>query len=72
MAFKGDLCAANGTYQKDGEEKTSWLKCGAVFEKDGKLSVRLEAMPMHRNENGEVWFSVFEPRRKAQSNEPSW
>jgi hypothetical protein len=59
----GDLCAPNGKYIKDGEEKTRWLKCGIVLETDNGMRVKLECVPVGTDFEG--WFSVFE---KKESN----
>lgn len=58
MAKVYDVCAG----QKDGKsEKVRWLKVGAVFEKDGRLSMKLDSIPAGEW-NG--WLSLFEPKPK--------
>lgn len=43
---------------KDG--KTRWHKCGAVFESDKGLSLKLESLPI----GFDGWLSLREPRPK--------
>jgi sulfur relay (sulfurtransferase) DsrC/TusE family protein len=60
-----DLSAPNGTYvdRETGEEKTSWIRCGAVIEKaNGKKAVKLEALPIEFN----GWLNCTEPRSPVQ------
>lgn len=61
----------NGEYtDKDGNTKTSWLDCGSVLESDGKMKIKLDAMPTSKDFDG--WFQCFdiEPRQ-GQSNRGS-
>lgn len=69
----GDVMYPNGKYIKEGEEKTRWLKCGALFEtEDGRLRLKMEAMPTVMEEG--PWFAVFEPidggRSQRQQSKP--
>lgn len=66
---KFDVCAVVGKYTNaNGEEKTRWINCGAVFEKEGRLSLKLECVPVGEW-NG--FFSLFEPRpRDRQATAP--
>tara|TARA_A100000172_G_scaffold69562_1_gene49665 strand:+ start:3838 stop:4080 length:243 start_codon:yes stop_codon:yes gene_type:complete len=43
----------------DGRDKPVWLKHGVAFEKDGKISIKLESLPLP-NKDGEVWLRLFE------------
>ena len=62
MASKlGDIMFPNGKYQKDGEEKTSWLRCGVLLQTDNGMRIKLDALPVNMQEG---WFSVFEDRDK--------
>jgi hypothetical protein len=63
-----EVVSANGTYTgADGQEKTRWLKCGVVFKSDkGSYTMKLEAIPARRNENGELWLNLFVPKKKEQ------
>jgi hypothetical protein len=45
MALKFKIRAKVGTYMKDGVEKNAYKDIGAVFEKDGQLSGKLELIP---------------------------
>ena len=68
MKKTGDLMAANGSYTNaEGEEKTRWIKVGALFQRDdGRMSIKLEALPVGEF-NG--WLSVFEPREKQPNQQ---
>lgn len=61
MAVKYELMAKTGSYtDRTGNEKARWTKCGILLEKDGKTSIKLEALPV----NFDGWLSCFEPRPK--------
>jgi hypothetical protein len=58
MARKvGDLMVPNGKYIKEGEEKTSWLKCGVMLETDKGTRIKLDCVPTAADWDG--WMSVF-------------
>ena len=60
------LVVPNGTYQKDGEEKTRWLEIGAVLQKDdGRKVVKLEALPISAEFDG--WVQMFPIEDKSES-----
>jgi hypothetical protein len=60
-----DLMYPGGQYtDREGQEKTRWLKCGAVIEtKDGKKKVKLESLPVEFN----GWLECFanQPHEQA-------
>jgi hypothetical protein len=63
----GDVMFPNGKYMKDGQEKTSWLKCGTLLQTEKGMRLKLDALPVNMDEG---WFVIFEPRednRQAQS-----
>ena len=76
MSEVKDLMFPNGTYtNNDGEEKTRWIKVGALFTRaDGKQSILLDAIPCGRNDKGELWLSAFAktaaPARRRDSETP--
>lgn len=58
--YYGDLVFSTGEYQNDaGETKKRWSKAGAVFrdDKDGRLSIKFEAMPTGIEWSG--WMNIF-------------
>lgn len=62
-----DVVASAGEYTSGGETKTRWINCGAVFKSDkGNYSMKLESVPTKRNEQGELWLSLFVPRERDQ------
>ncbi|MCO6445007.1 MAG: hypothetical protein J5J04_13070 [Anaerolineae bacterium] len=75
MAIKYELMAKAGTYtDRDGNEKARWTKCGILMERDGRTSIKLEALPV----NFDGWLSCFEPKprddkpAKPQSRKPDF
>jgi len=61
MPVTHDLCARGETYtDRDGNEKSRWVKCGVIIEKDGRLSVKIESLPVAFD----GWLSAFEPKEK--------
>ena len=68
MAIKYEIMAAVGSYEKDGDRKTRWLRVGAAFERDGKLSLKLDAVPTTSTDREgqpvawDGWLKCFEPR----------
>jgi len=42
-----------------GREKPLWLRIGTAFEKEGKMRIKLDVLPMP-NKDSEVWLSLFE------------
>ena len=66
MALLYKLSVPNGKYQKDGQDKTSWLNVGAIMDtKSGGLVMKLDAIPTHvmDKEGNSVpfngWINVF-------------
>ena len=66
----GDICAPTGKYIKDGEEKTSWAKCGILMETEKGYRIKLDTVPLGGEGQG-MWFSVFpkEDQRQGSSNQ---
>ena len=62
----GKICAPTGQYIKDGQEKTSWTKCGILMQTDKGYRIKLDTVPVGGSEQG-IWFSVFEEDRKGDS-----
>ncbi len=62
MAIKYDVITKNGSYTKDGVEKTRWLKVGVCMDtKQGGLAIKLESLPVS---NFDGWLSLAEPKQK--------
>ena len=68
----GKIMAPNGVYIKEGEEKTSWLRCGVLLETDKGFRIKLDCLPVGIAP-GEGWFSVFpdEDRPAAAAPKPA-
>jgi hypothetical protein len=68
MAKRYEVCARVGEYtDRDGNTKSRWQQCGAVFEKDGRFSLKLDSLPVGNEWNG--FFSLFEPRRNDRQEQ---
>jgi len=70
MRKLGSIMAGTGKYTaKDGQEKTSWTKCGSLFEKEpGKYTIKWDATPAGNQWEG--WCPVFEDKPR-QGSAPS-
>ena len=66
---KYDAVATIGEYtDRNGEKKKRYQNVGSVFEnEDGRLSLKLDAIPLGPEWSG--WISFFEP--KARENQPA-
>ena len=63
-----DVCASTGEYtDHEGNSKQRWLRCGVVIKNDeGRVSIKLDAIPVRTNEKGELWLSCFKPKPRNQ------
>jgi hypothetical protein len=60
-----DVITKNGTYTKDGIEKTKWLKVGVCMDtKQNSLAIKLDSLPI----NFDGWLSLAEPKQKDNFN----
>lgn len=63
MAKVYDVIAMTGEYKdKDGNMKKSWTRCGAIFEKDGKQSLKMDAHAV----GNDGWYILREPQQREQ------
>ena len=61
MGLRYDVITKNGTYIKDGVEKTKWLKVGVCMDtKQNSLAIKLDSLPI----NFDGWLSLAEPKQK--------
>ena len=61
-----DVVQAKKYTNKNGEEKTQWLKIGKCFTKMDLVSgIKLDVMPLP-DEKGEVWLKVFPKDEKSE------
>lgn len=66
MAVKYDAIAKNGSYTKDGVEKTKWVKVGVVVDtKNGGLALKIEQLPVPFD----GWLQLAEPKTKEQQQQ---
>ena len=64
----GNITAKIGEYQKDGQTKGQYAKCGALFQgDDGRYSIKLDTIPL--NFNG--WLNVYQDEPSQQAPQQS-
>jgi hypothetical protein len=51
------LVVPSGTYQKDGQEKTSWLNIGHILTDGQKTKIKLDCYPVGEFDG---WVQVFD------------
>ena len=51
------LVVPNGTYQKDGQEKTSWLNIGHILSDGQKTKIKFDCLPVGEFDG---WVQVFD------------
>lgn len=62
-----DVVAVTGEYtDRDGNTKKKYMNCGAVFQTDKGMSIKLEVLPIEFN----GWLSLYEPKQKQNNNDP--
>ncbi len=63
-----NLVATVGTYKKDGVTKKRYMTCGAVLtDEEGRISVRLDALPTSSEWSG--YFSVYDIEGRTERRE---
>lgn len=66
MAKIFDVMYPAGEYTaQDGQQKTRWLRCGAVIETQaGKTALKLDCLPVGAtSEDGGIWLQLFTPNQ---------
>ena len=65
-----DVVATIGTYKdRDGNEKKRYQNCGSVFTgEDGRMSMKLDALPVSKDWSG--FLSFYPVERKEQPEAP--
>lgn len=56
-----DVCYPRKYKDKNGEEKTNWIKVGTSFEKDGRQNIEIYTYPVSNDDKLKV--CVFEQKR---------
>lgn len=64
MTKRYDASAPREYKDRDGNTKTAWNRVGVAFEKDGKITVLLEAYPLP-GADGTAKIILMEPREKS-------
>lgn len=63
----GKIMHAAGKYQREGEEKTQWVRVGTLFRKqDGSFRIKMDAYPADTTDTG-GWLAVFEDDNQRPS-----
>ncbi len=68
------LAVANGTYPKDGQEKTRWVNVGVILEKNGKEfmlidpTINFAAFPREQGKDM-VMVGIFDDSQGQQQNQ---
>lgn len=58
------LVVPNGTYQKDGQEKTSWLNIGHILSDGSKTKIKFDCLPVGEFDG---WVQVFDVEEQGGS-----
>jgi len=60
----------NVNQRKDipGRDKPVWLRIGKAWEEDGKVSIKLDVLPLPNDKN-EIWLSLFDDDRRELSKQ---
>jgi hypothetical protein len=67
----GDVCFPLGTFNRDGEEKTRWGKCGILMQREnGSFAIKMDMYPAAVTDQG-AWFSVFEKSNGKPQAKPA-
>lgn len=61
-----DVCYPRSYIDKNGDDKTNWIKIGTSFEKNGKQNVEIYCVPIKALKDGKLNFSIFDRKQ----NEP--
>lgn len=61
MSTRFDVCSPRKRKDRDGNEKTWWVRVGAAFTNEKGTQVVLDALPLP-DENGRCVLMLFEPK----------
>jgi len=61
MSKRYDVASPRDYTDRNGEKKTSWINLGVGFEKDGRISILLNALPMP-GPDGQAKIVLMEPK----------
>jgi len=61
--YEAQVNLGNYTDKRDGQVKPQWTKVGVVMENNGKLSLRLDLLPLTFGQK-EVWIQFFEIKKR--------
>ncbi len=64
MTKRFDVTCPREYQDRDGNKKTSWINLGVAFEKDGRISVLLNALPMP-GADGQAKLILMEPKQDS-------
>ena len=67
MAVLKNITALSGTYKdREGNEKSSYVRCGVILETKNGQAIKLEALPV----NFDGWLYMHDPEPKDAKPEP--
>lgn len=66
MTSRFDVCSPRKRKDRDGNEKTFWVRVGAAFQNDKGMQIVLDALPLPDLE-GRCVLMLFEPKTAGQS-----
>lgn len=67
MNKRYDVTAPREYTDRDGNKKTNWINLGVAFEKDGRISILLNALPMP-GQDGQAKLILMEPKQDSGSS----
>jgi len=63
-----EVVAVTGKYtNRDGVEKSRYVKCGIILQGEKGLSMKLESIPMV----SDGWFQLYEPKPRSEQAAPA-
>lgn len=68
MAKRFDVTSPREYQDRDGNKKTSWINLGVAFEKDGRISILLNALPMP-GQDGQAKLILMEPKQDGDRHQ---
>lgn len=67
MSKRYDVTMPREYTDRDGNKKTNWVNLGVAFDKDGKITVLLNALPMP-GQDGQAKLILMEPKQDSGSS----
>lgn len=68
MTKRFDVTSPREYQDREGNKKTSWINLGVAFEKDGRISILLNALPMP-GADGQAKLILMEPKQDGDRSQ---